>query len=147
MQPYIEIIEAEDYFLTRLNSDPWDDASEADKYKALCTATRLIDNLHFAGIKLISNQEREFPRYGQSEVPADIKEATCELALKLLDNVDPNYEVAALASSDYSFASVRSNSDRSFVLDHIRAGIPSVEAWNKLLKYLVDPASIKIRRI
>ena len=43
--------EAEDYFAGRLHSQPWNDADDADKPKALLAARRLIDNLNFKGHK------------------------------------------------------------------------------------------------
>ena len=48
---YGDLQEADDYFAGRLHSQPWNDADDADKPKALLAARRLIDNLNFKGHK------------------------------------------------------------------------------------------------
>ncbi len=144
--PYLTVNEAQEYFDDRLNSEAWDEATEVDKYRALVTATRAINNLRFVGQKATVNQENEFPRLGQTVVPKSIKEATCELALQLLDGVDPNLEIDGLSTQNDSYANVRSARDSSFAMPHIRNGIPSSEAWAKLLPYLPDPLNIRLTR-
>jgi hypothetical protein len=146
LTPYITVEDAETYFSGRLNSDAWDDSTDQEKLKALITATRRIDSLNYIGVKANALQDLEFPRLGQSIVPDDIKDACCELALVLLDSVDPNMEVSSIAYESKGYSSVKGNYNRSFVLDHIRAGIPSLEAWQLLCKYLVDPKRVIIRR-
>src|SRR4026208_2227678 len=85
---YVDIDEAQTYFDARLNTDPWDEAEAATRQKAVSHAARLIDRLAFKGDKTADDQTLEFPRNGDSEVPQDIKNACCELALVLLDDVD-----------------------------------------------------------
>ena len=48
---YGDLQEADAYFAGRLHSQPWEDADDADKPKALLAARRLIDNLNFKGHK------------------------------------------------------------------------------------------------
>lgn len=144
--PYLDINEAQDYFDERLNTESWDDATDIDKLKALKTATRLINNLWFLGTKALSTQSNEFPRAGSVDVPDSIKFATCELALQLLDDIDPNLEVEELSVTHEGYAQARTQYDRDWVLPHIRAGIPSSEAWEYLLPFLVDPLRVTLNR-
>jgi hypothetical protein len=144
--PYVDVAEAQQYFDDRLNSEAWDEATDIDKLKALKTATNRINNLRFIGQKLNISQINAFPRLGQISVPTAIKEATCELALQLLDMVDPNLEIDNLATTSESYVTARASYNRDFVLAHIKAGIPSAEAWAKLLPYLCDPLAIRIMK-
>lgn len=146
MTPYLEVDDAQDYFDDRLNTLVWEEATDSDKLKALKTATRLINNLRFIGKKLIADQENEFPRIGQISIPDAIKAATCELALVLLDSVDPNFEIENTPVTGDSFALAKSTFNRDFVMAHVRNGIPSSEAWAKLLPYLVDPLAMRLKR-
>ncbi len=144
--PYISVTDAQTYFDDRLDSNPWDEATAEDKRKSLATATNLINNLNFVGRKSDSSQPNAFPRYGQTDVPQAIKDATCELALQLLDQVDPNFEIENATTQSESYSLAKASYTRDFVLAHIRNGIPSSEAWAKLLPYLVDPFKVKIVR-
>lgn len=146
MTPYLTVDDAQMYFDDRLNTSPWDDSSDIDKLKALKQATRLINNLRFIGYKTDVSQDNEFPRGGDALPPRVIQEATCELALQLLDDVDPNLEIENLSTNHQSYSTVRTAYDRSFVLPHIAAGIPSAEAWALLLPYLADPLSVTLVR-
>lgn len=152
--PYIEIDEAQSYFDdSRLNAESWDGSDSVKQLKSLKAATRMIDRLNFKGVKAVSTQVREFPRIvGRGTdvlgllVPNDIKIACCELALTLLDGVDPDLEEEDLGAVTEAYATVRVTSDPSIRKDHIRAGIPSVTAWKYLLPYLNDPLLIHVRR-
>jgi hypothetical protein len=144
--PYVEIDEAQDYFDERLNTEAWDGATDEDKLKALKMATRKINNLNFVGVRHDLSQANEFPRGSDITVPDNIKFACCELALQLLDDVDPNLEVEELTVTHEGYAQARTQYDRSFTLPHIRAGIPSSEAWEYLVPYLVDPLRITLYR-
>src|SRR4051812_25245649 len=130
---YVSLGEANDYFDWRLNSAAWNEASNDDKCKAIVTATRAIDRLNFAGLRTSDfarlgtsisvsgcttapaildpssdtpapGQPLEFPRNGSSTIPADIKYATCEIALALLDGVDPEQELRGLGANSQRFA-------------------------------------------
>lgn len=147
MIPYITVNDAQAYFDDRLNSDAWDDATDDDKLKALKTATRLINNLRFIGKKAVPGQENEFPRSGQADVPIAIQEATCELALLLLDQIDSNMEVDNTNVTSETLGGVKTTYARDFTMAHVRNGIPSSEAWAKLLPYLTDPLAVKIGRL
>lgn len=147
MPAYISISAATDYFANRLNTDPWDDASEIDAEKALNMATDAIDRLNFLGEKTDSSQENQFPRSGDVTVPTDIQEACAEIALRLLDGVDPELEFENLTMVSQGYANVRSTYDRSSPLEHIVAGIPSITAWRKIKPYLRDARGIGVNRV
>lgn len=142
--PYATVDEGEEYFSTRLHSESWDNATDDRRLKALRMATRAIDRLSFKGKKDDPTQALEFPRGGS--VPDSIKIACCEVALSLLDGVDPDLEEESLKDVTDAYATVRVTSDPSIRMDHIRAGIPSVEAWKFLLPFLNDPWSLVIRK-
>ena len=157
--PYIGIVEAQTYFDdSRLNAESWDGSTSDKQLKALKYATRMIDRLNFKGVRATSTQPNEFPRvsslctYGSTvvlpllDIPDDIKIACCELALSLLDGVDPDLEEEDLGAITEAYATIRITSDPQIRKDHIRAGIPSVEAWKHLLPYLNDPGELHIRR-
>lgn len=169
---YCDIEIAQGYFDTRLRSEPWDRATEKDKWKALLDSTRRIDRLNFAGLRTwdwrlrmatqsdtgtltINNilrpsepqQPLEFPRNGDKDVPPEIIYACCEIALALLDGVDPEMEMQSLPSIHQGFAAVRETYDPATVRIAYRHGIPSYTAWNYLYPFLADPGEIIFRRV
>jgi len=152
--PYIDLLEAQDYFDdSRLHAEAWDESTDIRQLKALKSATIMIDRLNFKGAKAVPTQAREFPRVSgrgmvpyNLGIPDDIKIACCELALTLLDGVDPDLEEEDLGAITEAYATVRITSDPNIRKDHIKAGIPSVQAWKHLLPYLNDPQEIHVRR-
>jgi hypothetical protein len=143
---YITLTDAVDYFNTRLHADAWDCADPQDRTKALCTATRQIENLKFIGCPSVEGQSLHFPIDGETEVPLDIQYATAELALALLDGVDPELERANQDMISQDYGRTRSMYDRKNRPPHIMAGIVSFQAWNLLAKYLADPHIIRLHR-
>lgn len=144
---YGTIVSANNYFNTRLNTRPWDNATTQDRRKALQEASRIIDTLNFAGSKADCTQYLQFPRGIDTRIPTAIELACYELALKLLDDVDPDMEVDNLSATSQGISGLRDTYNRSFVLDHIRAGVPSARAWAYLRPYLIDPNTITLRRV
>ena len=143
---YGSIALADSYFQYKLYTDAWDIATNIEKQSALVEASRAINRLNFLGIKLVDTQDLQFPRDYQTIVPKDIEFATFEIALKLLDGIDPEIERDNLTTNSRGFGSVRVNYDRGSVPSHIIAGIASSVAWNLLLPYLSDPGDVIIRR-
>lgn len=148
--PYADVDLANEYFTTRLDTRDWDMATETEKLKALKMATRFINNLKFKGYKAISTQENEFPRseseYGNISaiIPNEIKIATCEIAIQLINEIDIEQEINNLYITSNSFASVSTGKGLGIVPEHIRAGIPSIVAWHYLRPYLIDPYSCQV---
>ena len=87
--PFCDLEWAEQYFLERTNSDNWNEASAEEKAAALATATRDIARYAVFFETVINargeEEERSF-RYAYDgtetrEIPARLKEATCEQAI------------------------------------------------------------------
>lgn len=144
---YISVSAATDYFSQKLNTEAWDNADQADCEKALFMATDAIDRLNFVSQKTDETQEHQFPRNGDTVVPQDIQEACAELAIRLLDGVDPELEFENLTMVSQGYANVRSTYDRTNPPEHIVAGIPSVTAWRKIKPYLRDFRGVAINRV
>lgn len=113
---YISLTDASTYFGGRLFADPWTNASEDDKAKALIMATKKIDRQALTGRKAATNQKLQFPRsiysynrdnwfnsyyvteeghkyisntqgwITETEVSQNVLDAVCEEALALLQN-------------------------------------------------------------
>jgi len=148
MTPYADTEFGDDYFENILNTAAWDSETDDDiKTKALKEATIWIDGLNFKGQKADATQENQFPRGTDTEVPAAIKEACCDMALALLDGMDVELEVndRRLVSTGYS--AVRGTYNTGIVNEHVAAGIPSYRAWRKLLPYLRTATAIRISRV
>ncbi len=143
---YGSVEDGSNYFSRRLNSSPWDDASDTDKLKSLWEATRLIDCLNFKGSKADSSQILQFPRGEDEVIPADIRYATYEIAYRLLDGIDPDLEQDDLRTSAQGYSSVRVSKDTAWGQEYLQNGIPSARAWHLLRPYLRDPLTIKINR-
>lgn len=143
---YADVAYGATYFAERLRTGAWDDATSADRTKALKMATQAIDSLPFAGSKADDAQARQFPRGADVVVPDPILKACCELALALLDDVDPNLEIENLANSRQGMSDARIERDTSYAQEHIRAGIPSIQAWMLLKPFLRDERVIGLDR-
>lgn len=147
MNPYIEAVDADDYFGERLNSALWFDTTEEDKTAALKTATRYIDRLTFVGAQTDATQEHQFPRGGDTDVPLDIQYACCEIAFELLDGVEIAKEIENLDMVSQGYGNAKSTYDRTTKPAHILAGIPSIVAWHYLLPYLPDLRIVQVTRV
>jgi len=147
MPNYMTTAEGDTYFATRLNTEPWDLASDSSKVSALTMATEAIDRLNYLGSKTDSSQENQFPRDADTVVPEDIKKACAECALKFLDGFDIELEFEQLNMVSQGYANVRSTYDRTTPPPHIVAGIPSSVAWRYLMPYLRDVNSFSITRV
>lgn len=146
--PYADLGTASDYVSRYvMDTSVWDRSSEAQRTKSLSRATLQIDNLNFSGVKTSPTQVSQFPRNGFSIIPDGIQVACIELALVLLDGFDPELEEGMLGTTTTSYAAVRRTSDPGMTQDHIRAGIPSLTAWRRLLPFLHDPYALVIRRV
>lgn len=177
MSAYATVSEANAYFELRLYSGLWNTKTVQVKTTALEQATRIIDRLNFAGEKHAANlvrqsltgedgtlqcledailrqiydagatQELEFPRGRDTAIPVDIKIATYEIAFALLDGVEPDSELENLGVVSQGYSSVRTTYDRSFVQEHLNAGVPSATAWRYLKPYLRDGSTVKFSRV
>lgn len=94
---YATVAEGDTYFDERVQSTNWTGEASADvKERALIMATRRIDTLRFEGDKTTSGQALKWPRidafddnldeYDTTVVPAIVKHATFEEALRILND-------------------------------------------------------------
>lgn len=147
---YLSLADASDYFDGRMFSGPWVGASLTDRTTALTHASRILDTLAYKGEKIDAEQEHAFPRLvdetEQTEIPDDLKNACCEIALALLDGIDPEKETNSLNVTSDGFSSVRSTYNRDFAQHHVTAGVPSRVAWSYILPHLRDTRTVKIVR-
>lgn len=144
---YIDVSDANSYFLTRLGSDSWFSATTERRNAALVTATRAIDRLNFILDKDEADQTLEFPRTDQTEVPQDILIACCEEAYVRIDGKEPEPEMSGLYVAEDQYANVRQTYDRSIAVDNVKAGILSHVAWTYLVRWLRDPNEIVLSRV
>ena len=165
---YGTLIEASNYFATRLHTSAWDDASVTDRQKAMYMATRYIDRLNYKGSKAAvytlleaneeatdeeiraaeASQDLEFPRDTDTTIPLDIKTANFEIALALLDGVDPDAELENLGIETHSYAGVKTGYNRDQQpIEHLIHGIPSALAWRYLKPFLRDGREYIINRV
>ena len=147
MASYISLSAASDYLGHKLNVEAWDISDDTNRQKALDMATNAIDRLNFLGEKADDTQELQFPRLGDTIVPVDIQEACADLAVRLLDGVDPELEFENLTMVSQGYANVRSTYDRTNPPEHIVAGIPCIEAWRKIKPYIRDTRGVGLTRV
>jgi len=166
---YGTLVEAAAYFEERLHTESWDDSNTTDRTKALYEATRIIDALNFKGYRasvyiiLDANpdatdaeiraaeldQDLEFPRDEDAEVPTAIKQAAFEIAYALLDGRDPEQDFENLAATGQRYgASVSTSYDRQQAPQlHIANGVPSLRAWHLLQPFLRDSNEVRLDRV
>jgi hypothetical protein len=149
--PYADLTFAAAYFPERMESCAWDAATGDLRLRALRAATRLIDTLNFIGYKTVTDgsQAREFPRNGETEIPLEVKEANCEVALaflagKSLDGLD---YASGVQSESVGDASVSYGPRGKGTLLMETAGTLSQVAGRLLNPWLVDPRAIRLERV
>lgn len=147
MASYLTSAEAQTYFNNKLHAEPWDTAVAASKTKALAEATAIIDRLNFMGDKTDVAQTNQFPRDADTTVPQDIKDATAEIALSLLDGVDPAIEYENTSMITQSYGNLKSTYNRTINQEYKLAGVPSITAWRILQPYLRDALNVDLNRV
>lgn len=95
---YISVANANTYFEDLIHADSWASATSETRSKALITATKMLDRRYWAGTKYQAapTQVLDWPRSGitdpegvevaEDTVPQFILDATCELALALVED-------------------------------------------------------------
>jgi hypothetical protein len=135
------------YFSHRLNTTIWDQAVYNDREAALIQATRLIDKLNYGGDVAESDQNLQFPRNDDTTIPPEVEYATYEISIALLDGVDLDQESQTIGVMSETYSGARTTYDGDYVNDHLRAGIPSIEAWDYLKPFLRDPKQLRVSRV
>ena len=146
MPSYMTVAEATAYFDNRLNVRPWECATPEEQRRSLYMATEIIDRLNFIGCKADEDQENQFPRGTDTVVPEDVQKASAEIALALLDGVEPEIEFENLFLRSQGYGPVRSAYDKTIPASNVVAGVPSVTAWRYLAPYLRSPNTFDIHR-
>lgn len=144
---YGSVVDADSFFNLRLYTGVWDNSTTDLKTKALSQSSQRIDQLNFIGDKTDSDQDAEFPRDSDTEVPRAIIEATYLCAIAFLEGVDTDKEMNQARVTSQSIDTVKQTYDANQFPVWIASGIPSQEAWNKLRPYLRDSSSITLRRV
>lgn len=144
---YLTIIEAQEYFDTRLDVEAWDEASPIDRNKSLAMSTRIIDKFNYIGSKTEESQDNQFPRGDDISVPIPILDACAEIALALLDGIEPDLEQENIGVVHQGVSSAKTTYDRSFAAEHQANGVPSATAWSLMKPYLVDVGGIVLSRV
>jgi hypothetical protein len=91
---YVTLADATAYFVDRLDSSAWSDASIRQQQNALIMATMRLEAETYVGSKAYYTQRLQWPRYSTFDrdgivydyltIPGIVQQATCELALALL---------------------------------------------------------------
>lgn len=144
---YGTLIAADTYFDHRLNSDIWEQALVKNRENALIQATRLIDKLNFVNDKYDEDQILQFPRGDDTSIPIEIEYACYEIAIKLLEGYDNEVEAESMGVLTETYTGVRTTYQVGYANEHIRAGIPSIEAWEYLKPYLRDQRTVELLRV
>lgn len=129
---WVSRLDAETYFKDRLWINAWEGATDRDKDKSLIMGTNIVSRLAL---------------YAFTVVPQDLKNAICEIALSLLDGVEPEKEFENLALTASQYSSVRSTYDRTYPMEHLEAGVPSITAWRMIKPYLDVSKGLKLSRV
>lgn len=140
------LIEADEFFATRLHANLWSEASREDKAKAIISASNDIAKLHFKGYPQFPLQSLPFPRdlFG---FPDDIKQATFLIAYAYVSGVNLDSEIQSLRVTSRRFSSVGTTYGAGATPDYLAAGIVSQTAWNTLLPYLATLGGVKLHRV
>jgi hypothetical protein len=144
---YGTLIAAETYFENRLNSDVWDQTIVKDRQNALIAATRAIDKLNYSNIKYDEDQILQFPRGDDTTIPIEIEYACYEIAIKFLEGHDSEIEAQSMGVLTETYSGVRTTYQSGYASEHLRAGIPSIEAWEYLKPYLRDQRGVSLLRV
>jgi hypothetical protein len=139
---YVSVAEADSYFEHHLNRSSWISASLATKTNALITATRKLDDYEWTGVAVSDMQHLAFPRTGEyyskqlgtvvyfeNETPKEIKVATYELALHLINNTDLLESTSSVREISVGPITLKGITNANVVPSSVKANISA------LLKY------------
>lgn len=93
-------------------------------------------------------QELEFPRGPDTVVPERIEWASYEIAVALLDGVDPDMELENMSMRSHGIGSVQASYSRNQEpLEHFMNGVPSIAAWKFMRPFLRDDTLRRLIRV
>lgn len=147
--PYISLADANTYLADNLFKAAWDDADNPTRETALRHATRIIDSCRYKYSSVSTTHA--FPLVGQTDVPNEVKEACVDIAIVLLEGVNPEELIEGLEIIKHKVGPIEMTKDPKAVavLQHRYLGIPSFRAAQKLAPYLLLelPSSVMKVRI
>lgn len=170
MANYGTVVGGDTYFASRLHAWDWENASAADKAKALTQATELIDQFDYVEQKFTiaalgsqsdytaaaweaavtaANiaQPLEFPRGDSSTIPDPIIEATYLIAQALLSGRDPEQDLENQTLKVARMGQLSSQRDvEGNTMEHLAHLIPSPLAWNKIRPFLRERTQFCLNR-
>ena len=135
---YATLAEADTYLECVLNKDAWELTTDARRTTALAQATNNIRALNvpdFSDVTL-------YPT-----VPQNIIDATTEIALKLLEGYDPEFELEQSRVKSQTFDRIKQVNKEGEISLHIIAGVASSTAFRILLQYLPNPTTVRLDRL
>lgn len=156
--PFSSTADGDTYFATRLYSAAWVNATTQNKTNALTQATNIINKFAYVGNKTVKTQANEWPRnyvlisnvlLDSAVVPNDIIIAQFEIAISLLQGIDPEKEIRGTRIVSRGLASVRATYDTHHISDHLLNGVPSAAAWDYLSPYFdrTSSGNVSLRRV
>ena len=134
---YVTLVEANNYFDTRLHSLKWNEATDEDKTKALLQATKRLEREKYFGDRKSSSQKLSFPRVGlgyidsillDNIIPEQLKDAQCELAIFMLSN--------DITQKEVNTGSIKRTTMGDMSVEYLTDQTPSVSSFNELPEYI-----------
>lgn len=132
---YVTLDEADVYLESVMITDAWDLSTDALRTKSIKASQKIIEALNTTGTLV------------DGEPVQDIKDATVEIALKLLDGYDPELEMHNATIKEMEFDRLRQTNKSGETPLHIIAGVPSIIAFNILRRYMPDITTVRLSRI
>lgn len=147
MSTYVDNAYATAYFADhRLIAYAWTDSTAEKQDIAIQMATDALERLNYDGSKTDAEQDLQFPRDGDTEIPVAMKQACCECAYAFIDGYDQEYEMDNVRATSLKFANVVTKYDSRVVPYHKIEGIPSIKAWQLIQPFLRDTKSMELIR-
>ena len=149
---YVAVESVEAYVRYHLGRMAWITTTLENQQAALVTATKVIDRLPYIGYRAVEGQVLKFPRIidgldDGTTVPQSIQEACIEIAIALLNGVDPEMEFNSLTLTRKEYAGLVQVKDARLMEPHKLVGVPSLTGYLLLVPYLREVGTISLNRI
>ena len=131
---WVTLDEADTYLESVMITEPWDLSTDTLRTKAIKAAQKIIEALNTVDILV------------DGEPVALIKDATVEIALKLLNGVDPETELYNYTIKEMEFDRLKQTNKSGETPLHVIAGVPSVIAFNILRRFMPDITTVRLSR-
>lgn len=132
---YLTLDEADIYLEAVMVTEAWDLSTDVLRTKSIKAAQRIIEALNTFGT-LDEN----------GDPVALIKDATIEIALKLLEGVDPATELYNYTIKEMEFDRLKQTNKSGETPLHVIAGVPSIIAFNILRRFMPDLTTVRMSR-